>query len=123
MTPRDPLEKLQRQVEQMFHGLVYHHHPGAHFSDTAWAPAADLVVSKNAARVLVELAGVPREEVRVRLHGRVLEVSGRRQSAQETTGAHYHRAEILFGEFRRVIELPWDADPENVAASYRDGLL
>lgn len=123
MTPRDPFEKLQRDVEQLFHGLVYHHHPAAHFSDTCWAPAADLVVSKHAARVLVELAGVPREAVQVRLNGPVLEISGRRQPPHEPSGAHYHRAEIFFGDFRRVIELPWDADPDGVAATYKEGML
>ena len=38
-------------------------------------------------------------------------------------GAHYHRAEIYFGEFKRVIELPWSADENRVDAKYREGML
>ena len=69
-------------------------------------PAADLVVSQDHARVLIELAGVPRESVRVTLRGRTLEISERRMPPADRTDALYHRAEIFFGDFRRTIELP-----------------
>ena len=121
--PRDSLERLQREVERLFHDLVYHRHPTSHFAEPCWAPPADLVVTRQAARVILELAGVPRESVQVRLRGRVLEISGRRTPPEQVGGAHYHRAEIYFGEFRRVIELPWDADADRVEALYRDGML
>jgi HSP20 family protein len=120
---QDPLEHLQREVERLFHDLVYHRHPSSHFGDPSWAPAADLVVAKHEARVMLELAGVPRESVKVTLRGRTLEVSGRRQPPQEPGDAMYHRAEIFFGEFRRTIELPWEADPDKIDAQYRDGML
>jgi HSP20 family protein len=121
--PEDPIEGLQREVERLFHSLVYRRHPSSHFAEPSWTPPADLVVSRNSARVLLELAGVPREQVRVRIQGRVLEVTGRRTPPERAAGAHYHRAEIYFGEFRRVIELPWEADPTRVQAYYRDGML
>ncbi|HET7225854.1 MAG TPA: Hsp20/alpha crystallin family protein [Candidatus Eisenbacteria bacterium] len=121
--PHDPYEKLQREIVHLVRGLVYHRHPATHFSETLWAPAADLVVGRHGARVLLELAGVGREHVRVTLKGRVIEVNGRRHPPQEPPHAHYHRAEIYFGPFQRVIELPWEADPEHVTAMFRDGLL
>ena len=74
--------------------------------------------------MLIELAGVPRDQVRVTLRGRRMEVSGRREPPREASvDAHYHQAEIYFGDFRRVIELPWDADDQTIEARYRDGLL
>jgi HSP20 family protein len=121
--PEDPIESIQREVERLFHDLVYHRHPAAHFCEPAWKPPADLVVSRRAARVLLELAGVPRESVRVTLRGRTLEVIGRRSPPQEQADAHYHRAEIYFGEFKRMIELPWEADESTVEARYRNGML
>ena len=66
---------------------------------------------------------MPRESVKVLLRGNVLEVSGRRSPPQEPAGTHYHRAEIYFGDFRRVVELPWEADETRVEAVYRDGML
>ena len=121
--PSDPLESLQREVERLFHDLVYRRHPASHFAEPRWSPAADLVVSKGSARVIFELAGVPRESVKVLLHDNVLEVSGRRSPPQEPAGTHYHRAEIYFGDFRRVVELPWSADEASVEAIYREGML
>src|SRR5262245_3020680 len=121
--PRDPFESAQHEIERFWRDLVYRGHANAHFDDQPWVPAADVVVSDKSARVILELAGVPREAVRVRLQGRVLEVSGRRRPPQEPGEAHYHRAEIYFGEFRRLIELPWEADERGIQALYRDGML
>ena len=121
--PKDPLHDLQREVERLFRDLVSHRHPALHFGEQLWLPPADLVVSDNDARVIIELAGVPRESVKVALLGRTLAVSGRRVAPQEPAGAHYHRAEIYFGTFERRVELPWDADADGVTANYRDGML
>jgi HSP20 family protein len=121
--PPDPLESLQREVERLFHDLVYRRHPASHFAEPRWSPAADLVVSKESARVIFELAGVPRESVKVLLRDNVLEVSGRRSPPQDPAGTHYHRAEIYFGDFRRLVELPWKADEARVEAVYREGML
>ena len=118
----NPEETLQRELERLFHDLVYQRHPASHFADTAWEPPVDVMVSKDGARVVLELAGVRRENVRVRLCGRVLEIAGHRERLPENTEAHYHRAEIYFGDFRRVIELPWEVDAD-VQARFRDGLL
>jgi HSP20 family protein len=121
--PRDPLEHLQREVERLFHDVVYRRHPASHFAEPIWSPSADLVVSKLEARVLFELAGVPRESLKVVIRGRLLEVSGRREPPREPGDTHYHRAEIYFGDFRRLVELPWDADASSVEADFKDGML
>ena len=121
--PEDALESLQREVERLFHDLVYHRHPASHFGEPSWSPPADLVVSPTSARVLLELAGVPREGIQVKLRGRTLEITGRREPPQEMRGSHYHRAEIYFGDFRRTIEMPWDADDRNITARYKEGML
>ncbi len=123
LDPEDPRQTLQRDVERLFHNLVYQRPQATHFSEPEWAPAVDLVVAEQSARVIVELAGVAHDRVRVRLSGRSLEISGRRESPREPAGAHYHLAEIQFGDFRRVVELPWDAAPDRVEAIHREGLL
>ena len=120
---QDPYEIAQREIERLWRDLVYHRHPGTHFTEQPWVPPVDVVVTEASARVIVELAGVPRDAVRVRLRGRVLEISGRRVAPQAPQGAHYHRAEIYFGEVRREIEMPWEADGGGIDAFFRDGML
>jgi HSP20 family protein len=119
----DPYQIAQREIERLFRDLIYQRLPSSHFTGEPWAPPADVVVSEDSARVILELAGVPRETVRVRVQGRTLEISGRRNAPHELRGAHYHRAEIYFGEFRRVVELPWEAEESTIEALYRDGML
>jgi len=119
----DPFQIAQREIERLWRDLVYQRWPQSHFTNEPWAPPVDVVVSADTARVILELAGVPRQSVRVRLRGNVLEIVGRRNPPQEMAGARYHRAEIYFGDFRRVVELPWDGDDRDVTAEYRDGML
>jgi len=107
---QDPYEIAQREVERLWRDLVYHRHPGTHFAEQPWVPSMDVVVTEAEARVIVELAGVPREGVRVRLRGRTLEISGRRRAPEAAAGAHYHRAEIYFGDFRREMRFHIDGE-------------
>ena len=120
---RDPYEIAQREIERLWRDLVYHRHPGTHFAEQPWVPPVDVVVTQDGARLIVELAGVPRESVRAGLRGRILEIAGRRNAPQEPRDAHYHRAEIYFGDFHRSIELPWEAEEEGIEAVFRDGML
>ena len=48
--------------------------------------------------------------------------SGSRKLEVDET-ADYYRRERFDGDFRRVITLPDDVDPERVDAKYRDGVL
>jgi len=120
---QDPYEIAQREIERLWRDLVYHRHPGTHFAEQPWVPPVDVVVTDDRVRVIAEMAGVPRQAVHVRLRGRILEISGRRVAPQGPDGAHYHRAEIYFGEFRRSIELPWEADETGIEAVFSDGML
>jgi HSP20 family molecular chaperone IbpA len=117
---QDPYEIAQREIERLWRDLVYHRHPGTHFAEQPWVPSLDVVVTEAQARVIVELAGVPREGVRVRLRG------ARPRSADDAgprsgRGAHYHRAEIYW-RFPSRIELPWVADA-GARGVFRDGML
>lgn len=52
----------------------------------------------------------------------LLTISGSRRIGVDAS-AEYYRRERFEGDFRRVISLPDDVDPERVEAKYRDGVL
>jgi HSP20 family protein len=52
----------------------------------------------------------------------LLTVTGSRK-IEVDANAGYYRRERYDGDFRRVISLPDDADPDRVSATYRDGVL
>ena len=58
----------------------------------------------------------------VSLQQNLLSVSGSRK-VDVNENAEYYRRERFDGDFRRVISLPDDVDPERVQAKYRDGVL
>lgn len=71
--------------------------------------------------VYVFAAGIDPKALDISIQQNLLVISGHRASvAQE---GNYYRRERYDGEFRRVISLPDDVDPERVDAKYRDGVL
>lgn len=54
----------------------------------------------------------------------LLVIAGERQGAQpDREGTAVYAQERFTGPFRRVVNLPEDADPARIEASYRDGVL
>jgi HSP20 family protein len=67
-------------------------------------------------------AGLDPKSLDLSIQQNLLTVSGSR-TVQVNQEADYYRRERFDGEFRRVITLPEDVDPDRVDAKYRDGVL
>jgi HSP20 family protein len=100
-----------------------------------WAPTAGIRAARRGAfppvnvgftaervDVYVFAAGLDPKSLDVTLQQNLLVVSGSRPAPAEPA-ADYYRKERFDGEFRRVITLPDDVDPDRVTATYRDGVL
>jgi HSP20 family protein len=85
-------------------------------------PAADVVETRDAYVVTVELPGVDDDEMDLYVHPDALVVAGRRR-CPGVPGARWHAAEIRYGPFRFDVPLPGDVDPESVDATTDRGLL
>lgn len=72
--------------------------------------------------VYVFAAGVDPKSIDVSIQQNLLTVAGNRR-VPVANEAEYYRRERFDGEFRRVIALPEDVDPNRVDARYRDGVL
>lgn len=67
-------------------------------------------------------AGLDAKSLDISIQQNLLTVAGERK--RDTPEAvNYYRRERFDGAFRRVVTLPDDVDPENVTATYRDGLV
>lgn len=67
-------------------------------------------------------AGLDPKTLDVSMQQNLLAVSGSR-NVPVNEEADYYRRERFEGDFRRVITLPEDVDPDRVEAKYRDGVL
>ena len=67
-------------------------------------------------------AGVDSKSLDISIQQNLLTVVGERKRGIDE-GTNYYRNERFDGEFRRVLTLPEDVDPDKVAAAYQDGVL
>ena len=85
-------------------------------------PPINVGASPERVDVYLFAAGLDPKDLDISIQQNLLAVSGRR-TVETHEEADYYRRERFAGEFRRVITLPDDVDPERVEAKYRDGVL
>jgi HSP20 family protein len=85
-------------------------------------PAANVGVTGDSVDVYLFAPGIDPKKLELSVQQNLLLVAGQRQLPVDEK-ATYYRQERFGGEFRRVITLPEDVDPERVEAKYRDGVL
>ena len=89
----------------------------------SWTPQANVAETDAGYDVSVDLPGLKPEDFNVELRHGDLWISGERSEEREESGRTWHRVERHFGQFRRVIRLGDDVNPEGVDAEYKDGVL
>ena len=92
------------------------HEPGG------WLPPTDVIESARGLVVRMELAGVVRSDLRIRVEGRALIVEGLRE-APCCTGRRFRQLEMEHGAFRRIVPLPFAVTGAKAKAELADGLL
>jgi len=88
-----------------------------------FVPATHIEETDNAFRLVFELPGLDKEDIKISVADNVLTVSGEKEVTSEEKGKNYVRSEIRRGSFNRSFALPKTVDVGNVSADYRDGLL
>ena len=121
--PRDvlaELDRLQREVQTSFDVS-----PSIRGMGRGGFPALNVGGTPQSVEVYAFAPGLDPATLDVNLDRGVLSIAGERKRDLPTpvakTAIHIH--ERFDGRFRRVITLPEDADPDSVAAQYRNGLL
>jgi HSP20 family protein len=71
----------------------------------------------------VELAGVKKENVDIKVDGNVLTISGERSVREEVKDEDYHKVESRYGLFSRSFTLPEKVDIGNIQAEFENGML
>jgi HSP20 family protein len=88
-----------------------------------WQPHMDMYETSEEIVLLVEVAGVRREDLHLEVSSDTVTVSGRRTEPSMGGNARFRLAEIPFGPFERRLSLPAPIDAEHVRATFADGLL
>jgi HSP20 family protein len=113
------LYRVQRQVSSLFGNL-----PSSIRSSRADAfPALNIGSSEEAIQIVAFAPGIEPASLEVTVDKGTLTISGERKAQALGEGARTYAKERFAGSFRRVIELPRNADADKVEARYENGLL
>jgi len=89
----------------------------------AFNPALESFVADGKLVVRVDLPGIEPKDVGVIVTGKTLTIRGKREQRSEDKGSDWFRREFHYGSFERSFELPEAVKPEEITASYRNGVL
>lgn len=122
--PGGNVSTLQERINRLFEDAYPRYgDTGDTLSLCAWRPLVDIYKTEEGLTVLAELPGVKKEDVTVEVKENVLTLQGERTEDAQIPPDHYYRRERSFGTFERSFNLDYPVNPENVTASFKDGVL
>jgi HSP20 family protein len=89
----------------------------------SWAPQIDVFERDGRLVTKVDLPGMKKEDVKVEVTNGYLVISGERKNEFEEKKENRFRTERAYGTFYRAVPLPEKCKPEDVKASFADGVL
>ena len=116
------LENLQDELSRVFtdFGFSPPGTPGA----VMHQPKVDVIsTERGGLEVHAELPGVEEKDIDLSVDGNLLMLRGERRADREEHRRNYRVRERAFGAFSRAIALPFEPDPQQVDAEYRNGVL
>lgn len=87
------------------------------------SPSVNISNKDKAFEVSVAVPGFDRKEINLEVQNNCLIISSERKYENEENNAHWMRKEFGFASFQRMFQLPENADPNQVDASMKNGIL
>jgi HSP20 family protein len=128
----NPIERFHREVDHLFNQAFesFGRSPfrtnqpmRTRLNDGLLKPTLDLGATDREYTIAVEIPGVDEKDVKVEISNDTLTIQGEKKLEKEEKGKNYYRMERSYGSFQRTLSLPEDADQDNVAASFKKGIL
>jgi HSP20 family protein len=115
------LDRLQRQVSTLFGNLP----SSIRLSRTDAFPPLNIGTTDDSINIVAFAPGIDPQTLEVTVDKGTLNIVGERKAPEQRSGGETrsYARERFFGTFRRVIELPQNADPDKVEAGYVNGCL
>ncbi len=87
-------------------------------------PFANLAHKKSGDfHIEVDMPGVKKEDIDVRIENNILSISGERKMKKEVKKKDYYLMESAFGRIERSFSLPEGIDQDKINAQHKDGRL
>lgn len=129
-TPNYPIFQLHREIDRLFDD-AFRGFPSMFGAGLEWPEITPIMLSPNLDIketdenyvVSVEVPGVAKEDVDIRVEGNTLLINGEKKQEKKEDKENYHCVERHYGSFERRLTLPQDANADNIDARFKDGVL
>lgn len=88
-----------------------------------WSPDTDIYEIDTGLVIIMDIAGMRREDIKVTIDGKVLTITGQRREPPVPDKRRIHRLEIDYGVFEKRFRLPEGIDVKGIEARYDNGFL
>jgi len=118
-----PFDELRKEMERLFEEMGRFRKPELGMWSRTWTPGCNIYETRESYIILVDLAGVKKEELEIHVNSRGVLLRGEREEPAPSDAELCHQLEIPAGLFERQIPLPGAVTPERTAVSYDKGWL
>jgi len=116
-------ESVQQRMEKMLDSIFDDMRPTMFSPEKVWKPPVDIYETAEEVIVVVEVAGMNRNNITVTLENNLLKISGTRPDYSPSTKKRIHQMEIDYGKFERIVKIAIPIDTDNTSAQYKEGFL
>jgi HSP20 family molecular chaperone IbpA len=125
--PPDPFDNRMFFLEEL--GELFETHRPYGRSETgflagrSFRPAANIYETPDGITIAVDLPGIDRDDIDLKIDEGRLIVSGKRDFKRDDPDEEFVRLERGFGSFRRIFEIPGEVDRDRITARLEQGVL
>lgn len=119
----EPFTQLRTEVDRLFESFPFRMPALKLGRFAAAAPAIEMTETDKSYKITAELPGLEPEDVDVSVDNGILRITGEKKESREETERGFRLSERTYGSFERMISLPSAADPSQVDAKFKNGVL
>jgi len=126
LTGGDPFLSLHREMNRLFDDVLrggLSAGGGQGLAGNVIAPQINVSETDTEIRVTAELPGVNENDVQVDLNDDLLVIRGEKKFERKDEKENFHFMERSYGTFQRTLQLPFSVDPDQVQATFENGVL
>ena len=121
--PRRGFRDLESNVNRMLESVFAPMQKWEEDGPSGWPPRMDLSETDDAYHLHMDLPGMTKDDIHVRMQDNRLSVSGERHEESTTEDEDHVHSERYFGSFFRSVRLPASIVEEDIEARFDDGVL
>ena len=117
------IESLRREMDTLFGSME---RPFPLFRTAlreVWTPALDVYEKEGEMVIRLDLPGIEKKDVKVKVQDDVLTIEGERKFEKKIEDESYLCREAMFGAFLRRIALPNPVEEYEIKANFKNGVL